>query len=110
MMEVLSSFETSVPTRVTQRDVPENGILHSHRRENLRSYKITISCLGIICVLRVSSSFYEILLVCSQDVLCGLVVKTSCLNIQRSRVRFPAVSHSLSIGSGTGSTQLPEDN
>jgi hypothetical protein len=31
----------SVHTRTTRRHIPENGILHSHRRENLKSYNIT---------------------------------------------------------------------
>jgi hypothetical protein len=30
--------ETSVLTRVTRCNVPDEGILHSHRRENLKSY------------------------------------------------------------------------
>jgi hypothetical protein len=38
MMEALDSFETSVLTRARRRYVPEDGILHSHRRENLKSY------------------------------------------------------------------------
>jgi hypothetical protein len=34
----LYSSETSDLTTITRRKNPEDGILHSHRRENLKSY------------------------------------------------------------------------
>jgi hypothetical protein len=40
MMEALSSCDTSVLTRATWRNIPQDGIIRSHRRESLKFYMI----------------------------------------------------------------------
>jgi hypothetical protein len=38
----ISSAETSVHKKSTRRHITEDGIIHSHRRENLKSYNKNI--------------------------------------------------------------------
>jgi hypothetical protein len=66
MMEALNSSETTVLTRATQRNIPEDAILHSHRREKLKSY---IALSGWIVQQRrnVSPVKYELVIYIPED-------------------------------------------
>jgi hypothetical protein len=48
-MEAIRSSETSVQSIIsTRRHTPEDGILHGHRRENLKSYKRIFSSFNFL--------------------------------------------------------------
>jgi hypothetical protein len=63
MTEALSSSGTSVLTRATRRNIPEDAILYSHRRENLKFYILGLLRYSVLETHRIligEINFYEI--------------------------------------------------
>jgi hypothetical protein len=67
--EELSASFTLVLTRDTRRNIPEDAILHSHRRENLKSY-ISIVVLATFFMLTLKTLKMEV--ICSSETLVTL--------------------------------------
>jgi hypothetical protein len=59
IMEAICSSETSILTRVTGHNIPEDGILHSNCRENLKSYNKCMTNLTSLNVKNAKSMLYK---------------------------------------------------
>jgi hypothetical protein len=58
-MEALSSSETSVLTRATRHNIPEDAVLHSHSRENYKRYNVFPNSPILVTLMMEALSFSE---------------------------------------------------
>jgi hypothetical protein len=67
MMEAIRSSDPSVLTTATQRNIPEDGILHSHRSENIKPYIDLKYNLGVDGLLKNKRPILRITKHCKND-------------------------------------------
>jgi hypothetical protein len=85
-MEMIPSSETLILTRATWHHIPVDDILHSHRRENFKSYKYGVVCLrgiqwGLVPIIfKVTETVWNNLKTGSQQA-CGDGMKDQSYNV-----------------------------
>jgi hypothetical protein len=105
MMEAIRSCERRFLQRTTRRNIPEDDILHSHHRENLKSYKFRLIYRLILIIytyIRVIMIFRPTNALCSGSmlVISVLLTKPSSRNVKseifctmRPNAQFCSQSH-----------------
>jgi hypothetical protein len=89
MIETLGSSETSLLSRATRGHIPEDAILHSHRRKYIKSY-IALTGWTLCRRCNVSPERYELVFYILED---GILLIHRCENL-KSGFLYPRKRHS----------------